>query len=372
MKKPSTAALLAVTCFTADSGLTDYSVSLCRAMQQLNTTVFVTGRRLTAAYSTFGFDVVRLFRRSRWYPLDILAFAAWVLARRPAVLNWQACLKFPFLEALLVVLFEALGIRNAITVHDVLPHYPRPWSRFEFGLFYRRFSRIVAHSEAAARQLRELGVTAPILVVPHGVYDVFRIASPDRTTARRLIGLGRSPVETFVVLFFGNLESRKGLVELLRVAERLRGVSDLHFVVAGRNDSARHGGELPGLIDTARTAPNVTLHDQRVPFEAVENYFCAADLVALPYREGTTSGVLKLALAFGVPAVASRVGDFPEQLPVGAGELFEADGDMVASLQAAVLKARSLQVSQRAAMQAAATSCGWDDIARKYHDFLFD
>ena len=363
---------IAVTCFTSDSGLTDYSVSLCRAMQHLNETVLVTGRRLTDAYSNFGFETVRLFRRSRWYPLDILTFAARVISRRPAVLNWQAHLKLPFLEAFLVALFEALGIRNAITVHDVLPHYPNAWSRFEFGFFYRRFSRVVAHSEAAASQLRALGVTAPILVVPHGVYDVFRIASPDQPTARRLIGLERLPPTAFVVLFFGNLESRKGLVEFLRVADRLRDVPDFHFVVAGRNDSARHGCELPALIEAARTAANVTMHDTRVPFEAVENYFCAADLVALPYREGTTSGVLKLALAFGVPAAASRVGDFPEQLPAGAGELFEADAHMVDSLQAAVLHARTQGASQRAAMHAAAKTCEWADIARRYRDFLFD
>lgn len=363
---------LAVACFTSDSGLTDYSVSLCRAMRNLNATVLVTGRRLTSAYSNFGFETVQLFRRSRWYPLDILVFAAWVIAKRPAVLSWQAHLKVPFLEAVLVALFEAIGIRNAITVHDVQPHYPRPWSRFEFGLFYRRFSRVVAHSEAAANQLRALGVTAPILVVPHGVYDVFRITSPDLAMARRRIGLERLPATAFVVLFFGNLESRKGLVEFLHVAERMRDVPDIHFMVAGRNDSARHGGELPALIDAARSAQNVTVHDERVPFEAVENYFCAADLVALPYREGTTSGVLKLALAFGVPAVASNVGDFPEQLPAGAGELLEAGADMVASLHAAVLTACTERVSQRAAMQGAATKCGWDDIARKYHDFLFD
>jgi glycosyltransferase involved in cell wall biosynthesis len=370
--KSSVRGPMVVACFTSDSGLTDYSVSLCRAMQHLTQSVLVTGRRLPGAYSNLGFETVSLFRRSRWYPLDIVAFAAWVISRRPAVLNWQAHLKVPLLEAFLAAFFEALGIRNAITVHDVLPHYPRPWSRFEFGLFYRRFSRIVAHSEAAASQLRGLGVTAPILVVPHGVYDVFRIASPDCRSARHLVGLDRLQAGVFVVLFFGNLESRKGLVEFLRVAERMSGTPGVHFVVAGRNDSRRHGGELPSLIEAARTRPNVTVRDERVPFEAVENYFCAADLVALPYREGTTSGVLKLALAFGVPAAASRVGDFPEQLPTGGGELFEADDQMVDSLQAAILHARAHAASQRAAMKAAAKDCEWDDIARKYHDFLFD
>jgi glycosyltransferase involved in cell wall biosynthesis len=370
--RPSARGQFAVACFTGDSGLTDYSVSLGRAMQRLEPTVFVTGARLTDAYTKFGFETVKLFRRSRWYPLDIFVFAAWVLARRPAVLSWQAHLKVPLFEALMVALFEAIGVRNAITVHDVLPHYPKRWSRFEFGLFYRRFSRVVAHSEAARRQLVELGVTAPILVVPHGVYDVFRIGAPDPTTARRQIGLQALPAKTYMVLFFGNLESRKGLVEFLQVASRMAEDPGVHFVVAGHNDSARHGGELPAMIEAARTAPNVTVHDSRVPFESVENYFCAADLVALPYREGTTSGVLKLALAFGIPAVASRVGDFPEQLPAGAGVLIDAGGDMAASLEAAIGQCRAAQTAQRTAMAAAARTCGWDDIARRYHDFLFD
>ena len=41
-------------------------------------------------------------------------------------------------------------------------------------------------------------------------------------------------------------------------------------------------------------------------------FFKAADVVILPYKEGSTSGVLKVAMAFGVPAIATKVGELPE------------------------------------------------------------
>jgi len=112
------------------------------------------------------------------------------------------------------------------------------------------------------------------------------------------------------------------------------------------------------------------VHDQRIPFEEVERYFAACDVVALPYLEGTTSGVLKLALAFGKPVAASQVGDFPEEIPPGGGELFEADEQIARHLVTALKVIRSQQPAYVAAMQAARGQAQWPDIAERLLAFL--
>ena len=43
-------------------------------------------------------------------------------------------------------------------------------------------------------------------------------------------------------------------------------------------------------------------------------YFAAADVLAMPYRHISQSGVLYLALSLGVPVVATTVGALPEVL----------------------------------------------------------
>lgn len=358
--------MLEIVCFTGNSGLTDYAVSLARAWGQ--DARLVTAQSLAPRFRTLGFEVLTPFRRSRHYPLDVLRFATGVLKRRPAMMLWQGPLKFPVLDGLLARLLRAAGVRCAVTVHDVLPHYPRPWSPWTYGFYYRSFERVVTHSQAALAGLRGLGVSAPILVVPHGVYDLFRLDAPTRAQARaRVPGLADHE-ERCIVLFFGHLESRKGLFELLEVAALLREDRRVLFLIAGGESLS--AAESARLRTQAATLPNVLLLAQRVPFEAVENLFCAADIVALPYQEGTTSGVLKLAMAFCRPVVASAVGDLPEQIQAPMGRCVPLGEGFVqryadALLHVAADPARFLQ-----GMETAAAAAQWPRIAQEIAVFL--
>ncbi|KAF7598267.1 MAG: hypothetical protein CGU28_13105 [Candidatus Dactylopiibacterium carminicum] len=356
-----------VVSFTGDSGLADYAVSLARALAAHAEVRVVSAQSLPGRFDALGFAVTRVFRRSRHYPLDIWRFVAGVLRRRPDWLLLQGPLKFPWLDALFIRLLHLLGIRCAVTVHDVLPHYPSFWSRYEYGFYYRSFNRVVTHSQAAAAGLKTLGVCGEILVVPHGIYDLFDLTGIDRRSARRALGLEE---DEFVLLFFGHLEPRKGLMVFLEAAQALAGEVKLKFLLAGANALTTHGSQHVRRLEAARQWPNVIVHDRRIPFEEVERYFAASDVVALPYLEGTTSGVLKLALAFGKPVAASRVGDFPEQIPAGAGELFDADARIAMHFASAVQRIRANYPAYLSAMQAARGQAQWPDIAARLLAYL--
>jgi glycosyltransferase involved in cell wall biosynthesis len=349
--------------FTGDSGLADYAVSLARALAPTTNTTVVTAQSLPKRFDEMGFAVERVFRRSRHYPVDIFRFFFGVLRRRPDWILVQGPLKFSLLDALVIRSLSRLGIRTAITIHDVLPHYPKFWSKATYGFYYRSFERAVVHSDAALTGIRTLGIRGTPLVVPHGVYDIFNLTGVSSDQARSHIGQPNS--KDFIVLFFGHLEPRKGLLEFLTAAEAMRDIGDIKFVLAGGSSLTAHAQMYAQRLDAARTMPNVIVHDRRIAFEAVENYFSACDVVALPYLEGTTSGVLKLAIAFGKPAIATRVGDFPEQIPAGAGVIVENDGALVASLCKAItaIKANSKPYSD--AMTAARKNSQWDDIAAR-------
>jgi glycosyltransferase involved in cell wall biosynthesis len=353
--------------FTGNSGLADYAVSLANRLHEHAQTTLVTADSLPAFFNTLGFPVVRVFRRSRHYPLDVLRYFVGVLRRRPDMVVHQGPLKFAWLDGVLVRLIRLFGVRAAVTVHDVLPHYPTRWSAAEYGFYYRSFDKLIVHSEAARQGVKALGISAPILVVPHGAYDVFKLTGVARGDARSRIGVN---ADDFVVLFFGHLEPRKGLMEFIEVAQRLCAVPHLKFVIAGGNDMAHHGAEYAAALESAKGMPNVRVRDERIPFEEVENYFAASDLVALPYREGTTSGVLKLAVAFEVPVVASRVGDLPEQVPQGGGLLIDADENMATALGDAVLEVANAKDRFHGGMRVAAQACDWRPIARAYFEFL--
>jgi beta-1,4-mannosyltransferase len=60
-------------------------------------------------------------------------------------------------------------------------------------------------------------------------------------------------------------------------------------------------------IDAALAHPNVLLSTGLLPAEEIATVLRAADVAVLPYRDALNSGVLMLALTFGLPVVAPAI-----------------------------------------------------------------
>lgn len=360
--------LLEVVCFTGNSGLTDYSISLCRALSQHWTVRLVVGESVATDSDRVGFDIVRTFRRTRNYPVDILTFALRLVRDAPHILLVQSWLKAPIVEAMAFRFLKRRGYKVFVTVHDTLPHYPSPWSRLELAFYYRSFDGLLAHSERSKLDLIGMGVNRPVFVAPHGVYDIFSTRKLSRAEARLELGL---PEKGQIALYFGHIDARKGCFAFLNAAHKLAASRrDIHFVMAGQNDLSAIDRD---RLNLHRGATNVTLRDSRIPFEQVQLFFRAADVVVLPYREGTTSGVFKLAVAFGVPVLAAEVGDLIEAidrgsaLSIGTGEAIE--GRMTAELER-ICEDPGYIRRFREALSVEAEASSWTNVAATYLEML--
>lgn len=359
-----------IVCFTGDSGITHYSISLARELSAHGRVTLATGRNYGEQdYPTATFEVLPFFRRSRWYPLDLLRLLWLVVWQRPQVVLFQSVLKSAGAEAVLVRLIRLFGIDAAMTIHDVLPHYPKPWSRWTHAMLYRAFDRLIVHSHRSRADVRAMGVRKPMLVVPHGLYDLFITRAPERETARSKL----TPFadEDFVLLFFGKIDSRKGIGVFLQLRQTLSADGGYRFAIAGRAGIGSEQTELRAALEAARKSPDCIVHDHNIPFMEVQDYFALADVVVLPYQEGTTSGVLKLALAFGKPVIATDVGDLAETLREGVGVLLPVDCT-AADLAAAVREIRQDYDRYAAASEAARERYGWPRIGQEYAYFLLD
>lgn len=359
-----------IVCFTGDSGITHYSVSLARELSAHATVSLVVGRNYgEQGYPPVTFEVNRFFRRSRWYPIDLMRLLWLIIRQRPRVVLFQSVLKSACAEAVLVRLTRLFGINTTMTIHDVLPHYPKPWSRWTRALLYRAFDRLIVHSHRSRDDVREMGVRRPVLVVPHGLYDLFITRPPVRNVVReKLTPFTR---EHFVVLFFGKIDSRKGIGLFLQLRQSLSADERYRFVIAGRDGIVSEQTELRAALEGARASGNCIVHDHNIPFMEVQDYFALADAVVLPYQEGTTSGVLKLALAFGKPVIATDVGDLAETLQEGVGVLLPVKCT-VADLAAAVQEVRQNYDHYASACGTARERYGWKKIGREYAHFLLD
>ncbi|MDF1690466.1 MAG: glycosyltransferase [Cycloclasticus sp.] len=357
---------IAVVSFTGNSGLTDYSVSLCRELEKISDISFITAESYNAEKYRVNFPTVKLFRRTRHYPIDIFRFTFHVLKDKPDVILFESWIKYPLIESLLIIIFKAAGIHTALAIHDLLPHYPKPWSKMVLSWFYKLFDSLVVHSQRSVDGLGDMGVKTVPLLVPHGIYDIFKLNQQTREDVLPLFPeISR---DDFVVLFFGHIETRKGILEYLATSEILMNEPAIKFVVAGGNSLS---GEFSETFNTYKNKSNVVIEDQRIPLEQVQDYFTLAHVVIVPYLEGTTSGVVKLAMAFDKPVIATDVGDFAETLNDWSGLLVGLD-DVVSNLAVAIRRTRADYDSLISDLNMKKKKYQWDSIANKHVDYLLD
>jgi glycosyltransferase involved in cell wall biosynthesis len=206
----------------------------------------------------------------------------------------------------LALLIPMLGNIPAVTtVHDIRIH-PGDWSsarvpRFLTKILIRRSNAIIVHGETLRSEaIRELPVSADkVFVVPHPpLKNYLGIAKKENF---------RKPRDgKFRVLFFGRIHRYKGLRYLLDAAiSAHHAVPNIEVLIAGSGDDLSYELEQLGK-------PSFLKIDNRfVPARDVARFLSEADLVVLPYIEASQSGVLMLAMAFGLPVVATEVGEIP-------------------------------------------------------------
>jgi glycosyltransferase involved in cell wall biosynthesis len=153
---------------------------------------------------------------------------------------------------------------------------------------------------AQARQEFPRGKIIPIAGLPFNPEK--KNKSISRETARRELN-----IEGKIILFFGFVRSYKGLDDLLEALPPvLQKNPDALLVIAGEfwKDKSHYFESITRL----GIAPRVRIMDKYIPEDQVATLFSAADLVVLPYRSISQSGVIPLAFAFGTPVIATRVG----------------------------------------------------------------
>lgn len=221
-------------------------------------------------------------------------------------------------------LLRGMGVRIVWTVHNLAGHDgPRATREMQV---HRRIvdssHAVICHCEAAADAVTEsYGLSASarrkLHVIPHGSYIGGYPDSIGRDDARARLGL---PKDARVFLFTGSLRGYKGLDDLVSAFRSLPD-ADARLLIAGA--AGRDWSIVSELQAAAASDPRITIHASFVEPDELQVFLNAADAVVLPFRDILTSGSAILAMGFGKPVIAPRLGCLPETIPVDAGILYD-------------------------------------------------
>jgi len=275
-------------------------------------------------------------------------------------------------DKLQIPILRRLGKPIVYTAHDVLPHDSKVMSLEHCRWLYHQAQALFVHGESLKQLLTDRFDVNPALVhvIPHGNYNfISDVPGPwQREPARASFGLQE---DDCVVLFFGLIRDYKGidtLIEACRIVRDrgLRPGQRLKLLLAGRvyRDHWSEGGYAK-LIADAGLSESVQLHLEHISMQDIARFFNAADVVAVPYKRGSQSGVLRLAYSFGKPAVATSVGSLSE-LPAADLTRFvppENPAAFADELRELLLDPAAARDLGRRARHYADTELSWDRIA---------
>ena len=254
-------------------------------------------------YNKYLIDIYKLIRKEKY---DVVHFQFFRRRR---------------IESLYFVMLKLMGIKLAHTVHDISPLNESKLDHLFNLLVYKTSDILFVHSNSNKKSLAQHMKLdeEKIKVMPHGDFDNY---IPDKilskSEVRKIFGLSE---EQNVILFFGAIKEYKGL-DILSNSLPLASlkINNLAVLIAGEAGDAEARKIVLKCKDILSKLPRevkVVFHDKFIPVTEVAKYFIASDIVVLPYRRVTHSGIPHLAYTFGRAVIATNVGDFKEMIEEG-------------------------------------------------------
>ncbi len=246
-------------------------------------------------------------------------------------------------------------------VHNGTPHEQGKMDRSLSNYFFKRNTKCIALSNAVKNDLESKFPGIQTKVLLHPVYEHFGV-KVDKLEAKEKLSI---PLDKKQILFFGLIREYKGLDLLIKAMSHLP--KQYNLIIAGEvYGSFNHYQK---LINSHGLEERVHLHLKYIPDEDVKLFFSMAEVVALPYRSATQSGIVAIAKHFGKPVVATNVGGLSEFI------LHPSDGEITASISAAEI-AKSIRnvVEQNVPSDSLSPSktYSWEQFANELLQFAED
>jgi len=205
------------------------------------------------------------------------------------------------------------NIKRIALIHNMIAHEPNILDRFLPKYFVKHIDSFITLSKSVINDINLFDKkNKPKAYSPHPIYDTY--GEPmSKQIARKYLNISDNDR---IVMFFGFIRHYKGLDLLLDAFanEQIRKLN-LKLLVAGEfyDDAEIYYRKIKEL----NIENQVVLHTDYIADNKVKYYFCAADIVAQPYRTATQSGVSQIAYHFAKPMLVTNVGGLPEIVPDG-------------------------------------------------------
>jgi glycosyltransferase involved in cell wall biosynthesis len=244
-------------------------------------------------------------------PINWLVTARKINDLRPdlVIIQWW----HPYFAPCYQVLAGHIRGRILFICHNVFPHERFPMDKWLTKHTLKKGNFYIVQSGQDEKDLKSVISDAVYKRAVHPTYNAFRMQNISKEKARESLCI---PQDDNVLLFFGFVRKYKGLDCLIKAMPEVRGmVENIRLLVVG--DFGEDKEDYLSLIKEKKVQDLINIYDGYIPDREVEKFFAACDVVVLPYKSATQSGIVQIAYGFNKPVIATSVGGLPDVVTEG-------------------------------------------------------
>jgi len=231
----------------------------------------------------------------------------------------------PFFAPMLVTISRVIKWKNPqvklVSLFDnFIPHESQFYDRFFTKLFIHEMHGNIVQSKKVSDDIKKLYPYISVKKLFHPLYTKYG-KSLDKFICRSKLKLNKK----YIILYFGLVREYKGLDVLIRSVKKLKTIRDDFFVLAvGESYDAPE--KLNKLINKLKINDVFDWQNKFIPDDEISLFFSSCDLVVLPYRSASQSGIVQIAYHFNKPVIVTNVGGLPEIVEIDkSGNIVEPD-----------------------------------------------
>ncbi len=230
------------------------------------------------------------------------------------VFDWYQPFFGPMYFGIGFFLPKRLRQRILFITENVISHEARKVDHIltKVGLFWS--NGFLALSDQVAKDIKAFSHHKPVFRSELPIFIGYR-NDPNQSGAQCRKAFGFHPDDK-VLLFFGYIRHYKGL-DLLLDSLVLLLQKDPTYALLIAGESYEDVGPITTFIAANNLSERVVFENSYIDNEAVYKWFKASDVVLLPYRSATQSGILNMAYGFEKPVVCTDVGGLSEFIEDG-------------------------------------------------------
>ena len=201
---------------------------------------------------------------------------------------------------------------------NIYPHNYFPFSKLMIKFFLKSIDKFFVMSDNTFNQIKKFVPIKNIKQIFLPLKESFGPAL-DQKKAQKIINIETN----FTILFFGLIRDYKGLDVLLKsLAKFKKHKNNFKLIIAGECYSKKN--KYLDLIDKYNLQSNVFWNESYIPDENVNLYFSACDVVVLPYKKASQSGIIPISFNYNKLILASNIPGLKEFVILEkTGYLFE-------------------------------------------------